>query len=604
VVNQRMILTLYMSISPIKKIKALIEWTQTKLNKKQFIIFSSILVGLSVGLAAIVLKTFVHYIFLAATFNEFGNFKYLFLVLPIIGIFLTVLFVKKLLNGKLDKGLSHIHYAISKKSSTVPKEQMYTQILTGSLTVGFGGSAGLEAPIVITGAAFGANYSKTYRLNYKERTLLLACGIAAGIGAAFNAPIAGVLFALEVLLIDISISAFTPLIISAATGALISKIILQDNILLSFNLQQPFNYNYVPFYILLGLLAGVISVYHSRAFTKIEGMFSKSPNKIYLNVVIGGVALAALLFIFPSLFGEGYQSIKTLALQKPENLLDNGLFQSYKYNEWFVLIFVGVLIFVKAIATALTLGSGGNGGNFAPALFVGSYLGFFLSRCLNMLNLTNLPESNFTLVGMAGILSGLYHAPLTAIFLIAEITGGYTLMIPLMIVSSISYAISKYFEPFSMDTKVLGESGKIFTDDREHNILTTINTSNLIETNFQKVSPNDTLGDLVEIISKSTRNIFPVTDEDNKLLGVIILDNIREIMFKNEMYDALKANELMTIPPATIAPTDTMEIVMKKFDETDAWNLPVVDNEQYIGFISKSSVFTSYRTKLNATTIS
>ena len=592
-----------MNINPIKRINSIIEWTQTKLNKKQFIIFSSILVGHSVGLAAIILKTFVHYIFIAATFKELGNFKYLFLVLPIIGIFLTVLVVKKLLHGKLDKGLSHIHYAIANKSSIVPKDQMYAQILTSSLTVGFGGSAGLEAPIVITGAAIGSNYSKTYHLNYKERTLLLACGIAAGIGATFNAPIAGVLFALEVLIIDISISAFTPLIISAATGALISKIILQDDILLSFQ-SQSFNYNNVPFYILLGLLAGIISVYHSRAFTKIENIFSKSPNKIYLNAAIGGLAIAALLFVFPTLFGEGYQSIKSLALQQPENLLDNGVFQNYKSNGWFVLIFVGVLIFVKAIATALTLGSGGNGGNFAPSLFVGSYLGFFLSRCLNMLNLTNLPESNFTMVGMAGILSGLYHAPLTAIFLIAEITGGYTLMIPLMIVSSISYAISKYFEAFSMDTKILGQSGKIFTDDRDHNILTTIRTSNLIETDFQKISPNDTLGNLVEIISKSTRNIFPVTDTENKLLGIIILDNIRDIMFKNEMYDKVTAKELMTNPTTTISTTQTMETVMKKFDETGAWNLPVIDNGQYVGFITKSSVFTSYRTKLKATTIS
>ncbi|PJA08007.1 MAG: chloride channel protein [Flavobacteriales bacterium CG_4_10_14_0_2_um_filter_32_8] len=592
-----------MKITPIEKIKSFIDWIQTKLNKKQFIIFSSILIGLSVGLAAIVLKTFVHYIFLAATFKELGNFKYIFLLLPIIGLFLTVLVVKKLLQGKLDKGLSHIHYAIAKKSSSVPKEQMYAQIITSSLTIGFGGSAGLEAPIVITGAAFGTNYSKTYHLDYRERTLLLACGIAAGIGAAFNAPIAGVLFALEVLLIDISISAFTPLIISAATGALISKIILQNEILLSFQLQQPFNYTNLPFYILLGLLAGLISVYHSRAFNKIENLFYKSTNKIYLNAAIGGIGLALLFFIFPSLFGEGYQSIKILALQHPENLLDNSFFENYKSNEWFVLAFVGVLIFVKAIATALTIGGGGNGGNFAPSLFVGSYLGFFLSKCINMLHLTDLPVSNFTLVGMAGILSGIYHAPLTAIFLIAEITGGYTLMIPLMIVSSISYALSKYFEPYSMDTKKLGQSGKIFTFDRDHNILTTIRTSNLIETNFQKIAPEDTLGNLVDTIAKSKRNIFPVTDKENKLLGIIILDNIRDIMFKNEMYDKVTAKELMTIPPAIISPNQKMESVMKIFDETGAWNLPVIDNGQYIGFLSKSSVFTSYRTKLKATTI-
>ncbi len=592
-----------MKITSIKNIKPLVKWTQTKLTKKQFIFLSSILVGLSVGLAAVVLKTFAHYIFILATHNKFGSFHYFYLLLPILGIFLTVLLVKKLLKGKLEKGLSQIHYAIFKKSSTLPKEQMYAQILTSSLTVGFGGSAGLEAPIVITGAAFGSNYSKTYNLSHNERTLLFACGIAAGIAAAFNAPIAGVLFALEVLLIDISISAFTPIIIAAATGALISNIILQDDILLSFQLQQPFNYNNVPFYILLGLLAGVISVYHSRAFTKIEELFSKSANKIYLNVFIGGTTLAILIFVFPSLFGEGYQSIKILSLQQPENLLDNSLFQNYKSNEWIVLTFVGALIFVKAIATGITLGSGGNGGNFAPSLFVGSYLGFFLSRCLNMFNLTNLPVSNFTIVGMAGILSGLYHAPLTAIFLIAEITGGYTLMIPLMIVSSISFVVSKYFEPHSMDTKKLALSGEIFTEDRDHNILTTISTSNLIETNFQKISPNDKLGVLVEVISKSNRNIFPVTDNENILLGIIILDNIRDLIFKREIYDKVTVSELMTKPPATISSTETMEAVMKKFDEAGAWNLPVTDNNHYIGFISKSSVFSSYRTKLKTTKI-
>ncbi len=586
-----------------KKINDSIEWTQTKLSKNQFIIFSSILVGLSVGLAAILLKMFVHYIFIIATYKGFGNLHYSFLVLPIIGILLTVITVQKVLKGKLEKGLSHIHFALAKKSSIVPREQMYAQIITSSLTVGMGGSAGLEAPIVITGAAFGSNYSRTYRLNHQDRTLLLACGIASGIGSAFNAPIAGVLFALEVLLIDISISAFTPLIIAAATGALISKIILQGDILLSFNLQQSFNYLNVPFYVLLGLLAGLISVYHSRMFSKIENHFSNFKGHEYVNVFVGGSLLAALLFIFPSLFGEGYQSIKQLSLQQPENLLNNSILENYKHNEWVVLSCVGVLIFVKAIATALTIGSGGNGGNFAPSLFVGSYLGFFLSRGLNKLHIATLPESNFTIVGMAGILSGLYHAPLTAIFLIAEITGGYVLMIPLMIVSSISYAISKYFEPYSMDTKKLGKSGKIFTYDRDHNILTTIRTSQLIETNFQKIAPNDTLGSLVDIISKSKRNIFPVTDASNRLLGIIILDNIRDIMFKNELYHKITVKELMTKPPATITSHQDMESVMKLFDETGAWNLPVIDNGQYVGFISKSSVFSSYRTKLKSTTI-
>ena len=580
------------------KVHVVIEWIKSKLNKKQFLLFSSVLVGLSVGLAAIVLKSFVHYIYLLSGYLVIGNFNYLTIALPLLGILLTVLSVKYLLRGKLEKGLWNIHFALARKSGDIPKEQMYAQILTSSLTVGFGGSAGLEAPIVITGAAFGSNYSKTYNLDKKEKTLLLACGIAAGIAAVFNAPIAGVLFALEVLIIDISIPAFTPLILSAATGALVSKIFLNDEVLLSFQLQQTFNYLNVPYYIFLGILAGFISIYHARTFTKIEGLFSTSTKKTYINVLIGGSALAILLAVFPSLFGEGYQSIKMLSTLQPENLLENSVFQSLKTNQWFVLVFLGAIIFIKSIATGLTIGSGGNGGNFAPSLFVGSYLGFFFSRCINMLNIGNLPESNFTIVGMAGVLSGIYHAPLTAIFLIAEITGGYTLMIPLMIVSSISFGISKYFEPYSMDTKKLSKTGSHFTYDRDHNILTTLNTQDLVEDNFNKISPDVKLSGIIETISKSQRNIFPVVDEENKLLGIITLDKIKEIIFKSELYEVISAKELMITPEAIINLSDSMEIVMQKFDATGAWNLPVTQNQIYYGFISKSNIFSHYRLKL------
>lgn len=574
------------------------------LTKNQFILLSSILIGLLVGFASIILKTFLHFIYKFVSLEPIENLKYIYIALPIVGLFLTVLLVKVVLKGKYEKGLSLVHLAIAKKSSVIPSEHLYSQILTSSLTVGFGGSAGIEAPIVITGAAFGSNYSKFYHLNYKERTLLLACGIAAGIGATFNAPIAGVLFSLEILLLDLSIAAFTPLIIAAATGALISKIILQDDILLSFQIGLEFDYRNVPFYILLGIFTGLISVYHSRIFAKIEGLFSRTEDKIYQNIMIGGVALSILIFIFPSLFGEGFQSIKMLAMQAPHKLLENGLFHDFQNNEWFVLAFIGILVFVKAIATALTIGAGGNGGNFAPSLFVGAYAGFFFSKCLNMTIFTKLPTINFTVVGMAGILSGIYHAPLTAIFLIAEITGGYTLMIPLMIVASLSYAISKYFEPYSMDTKQLALAGKMITHDRDHNVLANLDTTNLIETDFQQVSPDETLGKLVGVISKSRRNIFPVIDKENKLLGIIIFDNIRDIIFKNEMYEILTIKELMSSPPAIISSSESMEIVMKKFDETGAWNLPVIDNaDQYVGFISKSSVISSYRNKLKATSI-
>lgn len=592
-----------MTFSPLKKIKSLIKWAQSKLTKKQFIFLSSILVGLSAGFAAIVLKTFVHYIFFIATYEKFSNFKYLYLILPIIGILLTVIVIKRVFKGQMEKGLGQVHYAIAKKSSFIKRNKMFDQVVTSSLTVGLGGSVGLEAPIVVTGAAIGSNYSKTYHLNYNERTLLLACGIAAGIGAAFNAPIAGVLFALEVLLLDISISAFTPLIIASATGALISKVILNENILLFFQLKQSFNYSNVPFYVLLGVLCGFVAVYHSRMFNRIEGLFHLSKGKDYQKVVLGGLALAALIAVFPSLFGEGYQSIKLLASDDSHKLLDNSLLHNYQSNEWIVLLFVGVLIFVKAIATGLTLGAGGNGGNFAPSLFVGAYLGYFFSKCINLLNLTSLQVNNFTVVGMAGILSGLYHAPLTAIFLIAEITGGYTLMIPLMIVSSISFAISRYFEPFSMDTKKMAESGDLLTNDRDQNVLTTIKTTDFVETDYPLLSPDNTLGRLVSIIANSKRNVFPVTDENKNFLGIIILDDIREVMFKKDFYEKVLVKELMIKPLGIVNSDQAMTTVMETFDETGAWILPVVDDGKYVGFISKSIIFSGYRSKLKVAKI-
>ena len=587
----------------IKRIEMGVKWAQNRLTKKQFIILSSILIGLTAGIAAILLKTFVHYIFLAATYEKLSDYRFLYLLLPMIGLFLTVLVVKKVLKNKLVKGLSQVHYAIAKKSSILPKNQTYDQVITSSITVGFGGSTGLEAPIVITGAALGSNYSRKYKLTNKERTLLLACGIAAGIGAAFNAPIAGVLFALEVLLLDLTISAFTPLIIASASGALISKVILNDEILLSFKMEHSFDYINVPFYVILGILAGIVSVYHARMFIRVESLFHLKEGGKFKKVLLGGIALAILIFIFPSLFGEGYQSIKSLATQHPEVLLDSSLFQGFKSNEWFVLIFIGLLVFVKSIATGLTLGAGGNGGNFAPALFVGAYLGYFFSRAFNLLFQSELPVNNFTIVGMAGILSGLYHAPLTAIFLIAEITGGYTLMIPLMIVSSISYAISRYFEPYSMDMKNIAESGNALTSDRDKNVLSAINTVDFIENDYPLVSPNTSLGDLVKVVSNSTRNVFPVVDSQKRLLGIIWLDDIRDTMFKTEFYTTISAQELMIKPSEFVQHNDPMDTVMQKFDNTGNWVLPVVDEGIYEGFISKSNVFSGYRDKLKVSTI-
>jgi len=428
----------------INKLELLITWAQDQLTPKQFIFLSSVLVGISAALAVIVLKTFAHQVFSFATYiNGILKLSFINSVLPIIGIVLTVFVVKKILGGTIEKGTSQILYAVAKKAGIIPKKQMYAQIVTSSLTVGLGGSAGLESPIVITGAAFGSNYAQKYKLGYKDRTLLIGCGVAAGIAAAFNAPIAGVLFAIEVLLVDVSIAAFTPIMIAAATGALVSAIVLDETILLSFKQQQTFDYHNIPFYIILGLFTGFIAVYYSRNFQRTERFFARLKFGPYKKALFGSSILALIIFIFPTLFGEGYESIKTLSENDPGKLLENTLFSDFRNNSWALLIFVGLTLLLKVFATGITLGSGGNGGNFAPSLFLGSYVGFFFSKSMNLIGLTKLPVSNFTLVGMAGILSGLFHAPLTAIFLIAEITGGYNLMIPLMIVSSISYAVSK-----------------------------------------------------------------------------------------------------------------------------------------------------------------
>lgn len=586
-----------------KRISVLLHLAKDRLTKRQFIFLSSILIGLSAGGAAIILKIIVHYIYLGATYDKLSDYRFLYLLLPLIGILLTILIVKKVLKNNFVKGLPQIHSAIAKKSGIIPRSRMYDQILTSSVTVALGGSTGLEAPIVITGAAFGSNYARNYHLTKNERTLLLACGVSAGIAAAFNAPIAGVLFALEVLLLDLSIGAFTPLILAAATGALVSKIVVNEGILLSFKLQESFNYMNVPFYVVLGVLAGLVSVYHSRVFIGVESLFHKSKNGTLKKGIIGGLALVSLIVVFPSLFGEGYQSIMQLAQKQPQLLFENSIFTSVGSNEWLLLLLIGAMIFIKAIATGLTIGAGGNGGNFAPALFVGAYLGYFFSRLVQMLNITNLPENNFTIVGMAGILSGLYHAPLTSIFLIAEITGGYTLMIPLMIVSSISFAISKYFEPYSMDTKKIAAQGAVLSTNRDENVLRAIKTIEFIETDYPKLDPYDTLERLVNVIASSTRNIFPVVDQENHLLGIIWLDQVRDLMFKREKYKTLLVKDLMTQPEAILFPTQTMENVMQRFDQTGLWVLPVTDNGYFVGFISKSNIFSGYRSKLKVATI-
>ncbi|KIC00005.1 chloride channel protein [Flavobacterium sp. PL02] len=588
----------------IRRFESIIAMLQSVLTQKQFIFLSSVLVGISCAFAVIVLKTFAHSVFSFATYiNGILKLSFINSILPIIGILLTVFVVKRVLGGTIEKGTSQILYTVAKKASIIPKKQMYAQIITSSLTVGLGGSAGLESPIVVTGAAFGSNYAQNYKLPYKDRTLLIGCGVAAGIAAAFNAPIAGVLFAIEVLLVDVSISAFTPIMISAATGALVSAIVLDESILLNFKQQQTFDYHNIPFYVLLGVLTGFVAVYYARNFQRVEHYFSKLKLSPYKKALFGSSMLAVLIFIFPTLFGEGYESIKTLSESDPGKLLDNTLFASFRNNQWVLLLFVGCTMMMKVFASGLTIGSGGNGGNFAPSLFLGSYLGYFFSKFVTLIGLSKLPISNFTMVGMAGILSGLFHAPLTAIFLIAEITGGYSLMIPLMIVSSISFAISKRFEKYSLDVKGLAKKGHAFTSNKDSNILSTLEIDSIIQTDYLTVSPDEHLSKLVDYISHSNQVVFAVVNNDGELVGIVHFNDIREIIFNVYRVKYTLIKDVMKTPPATISSIDSMETVMNKFEASKVAFLPVIRNGKYYGFISKSIALEAYRTKLRSMTI-
>lgn len=571
-----------------------------KLNQRQFLLLSSALVGLTAGLAAVSLKMLVYYLhYLLSKYLDSNSNNYLLLVLPILGIFLTTIIVNSFWKDKFKKGVSSVLYAIAKRLAFIERSAMFSHVITSAITVSFGGSAGLEAPIVVTGSAIGSNYGRVNKLSYKERTLLIACGASAGIAAVFDAPIAGVMFAIEVLLTEMSISNFVLLIIAAVCGALSNQIILNEETLFFFKLKQPFNYINVPFYIVLGILTGLISLYYSRMTHKIEGFFRKLSMHPFIRVFIGGTILGVLVFTFPPLFGEGYSSIKDLANGNAQNVLSNSGFSIFKHSEWILLLFIGLIAMVKVFATAITLNSGGNGGNFAPSLFVGAFTGFFFARFFNLVGMFQLPETNFTIVGMSGILSGVFYAPLTGIFLIAEITGGYELIIPLMIVSAIAYAIVKHFEPYSMDTSKLASEGNIFTHNRDKNILMQLNILEILETDFCTVPYNAKTSSMVNLITTSKRNLFPVLNDSGNLIGTIKLENIREILFDLENFNDIQVIELMNPPKCFIHVDDEMNSVMKKFDETGEWNLPVVDKDnKYLGFISKSRIFSRYRDKL------
>lgn len=569
-------------------------WRNKKISERKFVLILSFIVGILSGLAAVLLKSTVHYThhFLTNGFAE--GFNFIFLIFPLIGIILTVLYVKFFVKDNIGHGVSRILYALSKNNGRIKAHNNYSSIVASTLTIGFGGSVGVEAPIVLTGASIGSTLGHYFRLNFKSIALLVACGAAGAIGGIFKAPIAGMIFTLEVLMLDLTLTSIVPLLISSVTGATVAYFLMGEGVVLSVANTQNFELNFIPFYILLGLLSGLISFYFTKTTMQIESALKKVKN-IFVKILIGGTVLAGLIFIFPSLYGEGTQTLQSLLNGNTEGLPMDKIFSFVLQNNWYILIYLGMLILLKVVAMAFTNGSGGVGGIFGPTLFVGGVTGYWLSNFINSFGFVKLPEGNFALVGMAGLMAGVMHAPLTAIFLIAEITGGYSLLIPLMITSTIAYITILWFTKHSIYTHRLAERGELLTHHKDEVVLTLMKLDSVIEKDFVIVCIDDSLGQLIKAVSKSKRNIFPVLNNEDELVGIVLLDNIREVMFQREKYEETLVSDVMISPPEIVDVTDNMDIVMKKFNSSGAWNLPVMKEGKYVGFVSKSKIFNTYR---------
>lgn len=560
------------------------------------LILLSILVGIAAGLLAVLLKTVIHLLqgWLKLGLDPAGA-NWRLLVFPLVGVLISVLLVQFVLRRPLAKGLSHLIYAMSGEKTRIPRSHTYAHLITSGPTVAFGGSVGLEAPIVLTGAAVGDNVAQRLGLSNQERTLLAACGSAAGIAAIFNSPVAGVVFAFEVLLTEASVPAFVPLLISAATAAVVSRVGYSGQ--LFFLITQGWVLRALPYYIALGLLCGLLSAYTIRVSFALERLFTHWKST-YVKAVVGSLAVGILLFLMPPLYGEGYDTVAALFAGQSAHLLDGTLFSSLGHLPWFPVLFCVAIILVKSTATAVTVGAGGNGGIFAPSLFTGALLGFVFTQTVSLLGLTELNQSNFVAVAMAGVLAGVIHAPLTGIFLIAEVTGGYVLFIPLMIVAALSYVVSRIFEPYSVYTKILASQGMWSQHNHDRTVLARIDLDALLETDFVSVTPQTTLGELAEIIAHSKRNIFPVIDPCGKLLGVINMDDIRPYMFRTDLYHVMIALDVMSRQPAVVERDSEMAQVMRLFEKHRVWNLPVTDQGRYVGFVSQSRILSDYRRTL------
>lgn len=576
------------------------QYRRTKISNRNFLVFAALIVGILAGLAAALLKSLTHRIedFLQDGFH--WQYKYyLFLVFPLIGILLSVLYVKRFIRkGKFETGLTPLLYTISKKSSRVEPHNIYSQIITAALTVGFGGSTGLEAPIVTSGAGIGSVIGRFLGLSYRETTMLLACGAAAGIAGAFNSPIAGIVFAIEILLPEFSIPAFIPLLLASATAAVVGRFFYNEQ--LFFLVTEGWKFNALIWYVVLACMIGVFSIYFNKIYYFIKHIFYDIKNP-YHKVVAGGIVLGAMVFLFPTLYGEGYVTIKNLLGGNYSNVITNSIFSSYSNLPWAIILFTAATLFAKSAATLITLGAGGNGGIFAPSLIMGGLMGFLLAFTINTLGIAQVSVANFIVAGMAASLSAIMHAPLTGIFLIAEITGGYVLMVPLMITSAIAYLISRSKNKYSIYTQPLAEKGELMSyEDKDSTVLHMIKLRYLIEGDYLVLNEDESIAERLQEILVSKRNLFPVIAEDKTFKGVIYVEDVLRRAIEAPSGEGLMVSDLMQASPDIVLISDDLKVVLSKMEKENAWLLPVInEQEEFLGFVSKTAIFNKYRALLS-----
>ncbi|MCQ2350870.1 MAG: chloride channel protein [Paludibacteraceae bacterium] len=574
----------------------LINWREKSIPNDRFVLILSFIVGVLTSFAACILKQLIHLFQYLLTLNfSIYNENFLYLLYPAVGILLTALFVKYVVKDDISHGVTKILFAISQRKSIIKPHNMWSSVVASSVTIGFGGSVGAEAPVVLTGSAIGSNLGRFFKLDQKTLMLMVGCGAAGAIGGIFKAPIAGIVFTVEVLMLDMTFSSIIPLLISSVTATTIAYIFTGTES--QFAMQEDaFMISRIPYYLILGFVCGFISLYFTRGMNWVENLFAKITN-FWVKFAVGAVILSALIFLFPPFYGEGYDSISYLLNLNHDAIFEHSLFYGLKNSTFWLVAYLLMIILFKIFASAATNAAGGCGGIFAPSLFVGCFTGFLVAVVLELLGV-NVPAQNFALAGMAGLMSGVMHAPLTGVFLIAELTGGYSLFIPLMIVSVISYCTIYVFEPHSLYSMRLAKKGELMTHNKDKAVLTLLKTDDLIETDIQTISPNAMFGDLIKLISSSNRNIFAVVDRYGVFLGIVSLEEVRNIMFRPELYNRFSVRRLMVSPPEKIYVGESMESVVKKFDDSHAWNLPVLNGDKYVGFVSKSRILTAYRDML------